>query len=149
MARSPNTEQITAALQQWPANQQITIEQLRPLADSGDEVARAVLAYLLGPQTGRWAEGLPYAKAAIEDGTGFLAYIYGQSLAGQPDAALRSEAAWFLRSALDDGWPVDSFSAVIQAASQGDPGAIPALLESPLNRALPLLGKGGNNSSLR
>lgn len=124
-----DVQQVLAALQNWPSNQQVAIDQLRVLADQGDDLARAVLAYMLGPQTGRWAEGIPYARAAIEAGASYLAYIYGQNLIGQGDAALRGEAPAFLRVALDEGWPVDPYSPVQQAVQQGDPATATQLLE--------------------
>jgi hypothetical protein len=118
----PNVQQILPALQQWASNPQAAVEQLRPLADAGDDAATAVVAYMLGPQTGRWPEGISYARAAIEKGATFLAYLYGQNLIGQADSALRSQAEQFLRLALDEGWPADPFSALQQAVQQGDTG---------------------------
>ena len=128
----PNGPEIISALQQWPSNQQVTIDQLAPLAERGDPAARAMLAYLLGPQTGRWPEGLPYARAAVEDGNSFIAYIYGANLPGQPDPSLRAAAQDFLRVALDESSTVDPFGPILQSVQVGDPNLGQALLEIAL-----------------
>lgn len=127
--QSRNEPQILAAAQQWPGNQQVAIDQLRPIAESGDAPAAALLAYLLGPQTARWQEGIVYARQAAEAGISAPAYVYSQNLLGQPDPNLRRLGLELLPIALDAGWPIEPFGLVLQAVNQSDASLAMRLLD--------------------
>lgn len=129
MMKSENAPQLALLLPQTASNPQTVIDQIRPLADSGDLVAAALLAYLLGPLTGRWPEGIRYAQESADAGITSPAYIYGQNLMGQPDAALRQQAARLMETAMNDGWPIDPLSAVMQSAQHGDTAMAEQLLD--------------------
>lgn len=123
---------LASALQQVPSNPEAAIGQLRPLADSGDVEAGAVLAWVLGPQTGRWPEGVAYAKASIDSGNTWLAMQYGQSLVQQPDVSMRAQAIEWIGIAIDDGWSIDPMSLASQLAQQGDLANAQVLVEVAL-----------------
>jgi hypothetical protein len=129
MNSTPNEQQLQNAVQAYQQAPGQAIEQLKPLADSGDPQAVALLAYFYLNQ-GQIDEGLPYATQAVENGYGHLAQLYATDLAQRQRPELRSRAGEFARAAIDNGANLDVFNLIIQSTQQGEPPLVSELLES-------------------
>src|SRR4051812_912367 len=93
------------------------VDQLRPLADGGDDYAVVLTAWALA-QVGRWQEGIPYALEATKKGAGFVAANYVGNLMGAPE--YREQALDLLSDAMDAGWAVDPFGWLPTFAQRSD-----------------------------
>ena len=117
------------AMAQWPSNPQAGLAQLRPIADSGDIAANAILASLY-PQVGPWNEGIPYAQRAADAGVVPSLASYAGNMIGDP--ALHADLIRFVSAALDAGWPIDPLVWIPQLMQQGNRDTARALAELAL-----------------
>jgi hypothetical protein len=129
MASDEQSQQLFAAVQAYQQTPGQAIEQLKPLADTGDPRAVALIAYFM-IQQGQIDEGLPFATQAIQQGYGQIAQIYANDLAQRGRPELRTRTPEFALAALDDGWPVDIFNLIVTSVQQGQPDVVAQLLES-------------------
>jgi hypothetical protein len=123
------SQQLFMAAQMYPSAPGQAIEQLRPLADSGDSRAVGLLAYFT-LQQGDIDTALPVAEKAARLGYGQVAQMVANDLVHRQRPDLRMRAPEFVEMALDSGWAVDVFSLVIASAQQGQPDLVSHLLNS-------------------
>jgi hypothetical protein len=114
----PNVRQqnLFSALQQWPSNPDAALNIVRPMGETGDLEAATIAAYILAQQ-GRWQEGLPLARVAVEAGAAFLANNYASNMINSPQ---RRDALPLLRRLVESGWAIDPMGYAQQAAQAGD-----------------------------
>jgi hypothetical protein len=127
MATEAEDQQLFAAVQQYPAAPGQAIEQLRPLADQGNPIARAILAFAL-IQQGNAEQGIPYARDAAQEGYGQIAQMYANHLAQMDRPDLRAQAPEFVGWATQAGWPIDAFSLALNSGQRGEPDLVRELL---------------------
>jgi hypothetical protein len=124
--------EFQAVLDQWSANPQAAVAQLRPLADSGDPAADVLVAWL-SPQVGvPWPEGLPYARRAADAGIAPALNNYVGNLVGDP--SLHADFLRFVGVLLDAGWPIDPIGWVPQLLQQGNQETARQLIELSFQR---------------
>jgi hypothetical protein len=129
MASADHAQQILAAAQLYAQAPGQAIEQLQPIANAGDSTARALIAFFM-LQQGQIDEGLPYARAAAQEGYGQIAQMYAVDLTQRGRPELREMAPEFVNWALQSGWPIDVFSLIVGSAQQGEPAIVDQLLAS-------------------
>jgi len=101
-------------------------DQLRPLAEAGDERAIVLYAWAM-LQAGRWPESLEYGRQALELGAVQVGAGYIGNMIGQPEHAAASLD--MLPMALDGGWQVDPLGWIVQFAQRGDSESVARLLQ--------------------
>jgi hypothetical protein len=111
---SPELQALLPQLAQQPGS---VADQLKTLADSGDENA-IVLAAWAFLQAGRWLEGIPYGERAAELGAVQIAAQYVGNMVGTPEHTPR--ALRVLRLAMESGWQVDPLGWLPTFAQRGD-----------------------------
>lgn len=120
---SPELAALLPQLAQAPTP---ALDQLRALADAGDEDAAVFTAWAF-QQAGRWPEGVPYAERAADRGAPAIAVNYASNMFGAPehrDAALR-----LLTRALEAGWSIDPLGWIPALAQRGDTEGVLRLFE--------------------
>lgn len=108
MATDANNQQLFAAVQTYSGAPGQAIEQLRPLAEGGDDRAIALIAYFY-LQQGQIDEALPFITQAVQLGYGQIAQLCANDFAQRERVELRSRTPEFVNAALDNGWSVDVF----------------------------------------
>jgi hypothetical protein len=126
MAENGLSPEVVALLPQLGSTPASAADQLKTLADAGDEDAIVLAAWAL-LQAGRWQEGVPCAEQAAELGAIFVAANYVGTLVGQPEQ--RETTLRLMRTAMEAGWQADPLGWLPTFAQQGDTEAAAALIE--------------------
>jgi hypothetical protein len=111
------SDAVKNLLPQVPQGPAAVIDQLRPLADAGDDSATVVLAWCF-LQAGRVPDGVPYARRAAALGATQIAANYASNLLSQPEQ--RDTTIEFTRIALSHGWQMDPLGWLSQFTQRGD-----------------------------
>jgi hypothetical protein len=123
---TPLSPQVVELLPQLSAQPAAVADQMKALADQGDESAVLLAAWTLS-QAGRWQEGIPYAKRAAELGAVMIAANYIGNLFSVPEQT--NDALDFLAVAMDGGWSVDPLGWLPTVGQRGDTAAAARLIE--------------------
>jgi hypothetical protein len=123
MSLSPEVQALLPQLGQQPA---AVADQVKALADAGDDSATVLAAWCL-LQAGRWVEGIPYAKKAAEQGAGQIAIGYVGNMVGTPEHA--EAALELLAASMTSGMQVDPLGWVPTYAQRGDAEGVAHLVE--------------------
>jgi hypothetical protein len=135
MSAGPSTlsPEVVALLPQLGQQPAAVADQLKALADGGDDDAAVLAAWSL-VQAGRWQEGIPYAERAAALGAVQVAANYVGNMIGSPEH--RDGALRLLSLTMDSGWPVDPLGWLPTFAQRGDMDGAAQLVH--LARAGPL-----------
>jgi hypothetical protein len=108
---------VRALLPQVAQSPAAVIDQLRPLADAGDDGAVILLAWCF-LQAGRWLDGIEYGRRAAKLGATQIAAQYASNLSGQ--AEHRDLTIELTAAALSNGWQMDPLGWLAQFNQRGD-----------------------------